>query len=937
MKRLIVGITGLCMCSGVFAAAPAAALREYANSVQAAPVQGDFGASVTPQKGEFQGERVGIQTGGNSNDECATNELLACNSAVLVDLSLATENLSDPIFLCQNGADTAGFGTVWYRFVAASPEAVVSTCNDQAGSPNDTLLQVFDGTCAALGTTLACADDNCGATTGFLSTILLTGLTINATYLIDLAAWDAGSVGVQELALDCNLAGGCCQGAGVCNNQTPSACVDLGGLWLGEDVACNLAFCVDPPTCPGGAINERIDDPSCGQPAPDPGNSGCNITGGAFTFLAGDGCNNSVTGDASSDARQSAAGRDTDWMFLVPNETTEYTACVTAQFFPQVQFWRLDPGIDPCASSSPQNAAVGNPGAAVCATQCLLGLNPYAIRVTIVDAAGNAQRMGVGCLDYCMTVTCDECVSGACCLPDNTCDDGTFAAGPYIGETVAQVNCEAQGGVYQGDGVTCAQVGACTAACCAFNGSCSLTSRASCLNSGGSWSEGLVCADVMPCAVCAGEDPNDFDGLEGNRESCVTLGADSVNDGCTTGATFQRFTQVICGQTMCAYGAFDGAFRDLDWYQLLVASVTEVNFKIENNLAGQLIFRVRYYPNQQPGGAGDPCLTTGALELLPAATGVLAAGQTTIFPMVLVPARYTLLAAYDFNTPGLPVSPCPSNYRMTIQCAAQPCTVTCTDTENEATCGDPTQTNLGCSATTPPGPMTALTLGAPMCGNGRLVRRDTPPPVTLLRDLDWYSFTNPSVGDVSLRLETAFNALFILQPLGGPGGCSDPSTFGFIIPQCCTGDDCKTPGQGPGITITVENLAAGNYAVLVAPNFSSYNPLFIGAGNVGAQENCPTPYRLLVSGADPCAGIVCGDSNLDGAVTVGDIGFFVAAVATGFGTEAPPTGWSGLVPGVQSMQQFICANDTNGDNGVTVGDIGLFVAVVTGAGSCLTP
>lgn len=77
----------------------------------------------------------------------------------------------------------------------------------------------------------------------------------------------------------------------------------------------------------------------------------------------------------------------------------------------------------------------------------------------------------------------------------------------------------------------------------------------------------------------------------------------------------------------------------------------------------------------------------------------------------------------------------------------------------------------------------------------------------------------------------------------------------------------------------------------------------------------------------PVCGL-CGDSNCDGVVSVGDIGYFVTAVAQG----APA--WSNLFPGGQPPCDFLCANDTNGNDSVTVADIGFFVAVITGSGAC---
>lgn len=83
----------------------------------------------------------------------------------------------------------------------------------------------------------------------------------------------------------------------------------------------------------------------------------------------------------------------------------------------------------------------------------------------------------------------------------------------------------------------------------------------------------------------------------------------------------------------------------------------------------------------------------------------------------------------------------------------------------------------------------------------------------------------------------------------------------------------------------------------------------------GIGTNCSQPGFCSLPSCGACA-----DSNCDGAVSVGDIGYFVAAMTTGQG------GWNSLFPGEQPPCDFVCANDANNDNNVTVSDIGQFVA-----------
>lgn len=930
MKKMIVGLTGLCLCSTAWAAGLAPALRDYAITADAGTVVND---TTSQRDGKIRGEgSLVVGVGAPSNDECAGRITIPCNSSVVADNTGATTNPGDPTFACQAGGGTQGQGSIWYVFTPTAAEARINTCVDIPGSGgDDSLLQAFTGACGSL-TVIGCADDSgCGATT-FQSDLLLPNLTIGQPVTIELAGWDASVIGSWNLEVDCNLSGACCNiTTAVCSQQNPGACFDGNGVFLGTDVPCGQVACAPIPTCPGGATIEN--EPACGQPSPDSFNAGCAAAVPSFTFLSGDGCGNVVCGTASADLRNGGTGgRDTDWYFFTPSETQNYTATAVAQFFAEVGFWELTPGLDPCALSIQRNLAFGAPGTNVEVSRCVLRDIPHAIRVTTVDANGAAQRIGIACANYRLTIACSDCTAGACCVGP-TCVAGSYPSGPYAGELVNQVNCEAQGGVYQGDGSTCTGV-VCTAPCCLPNGTCQAgTSRTTCVGQGGVWFEGATaCAEVEPCPVCIGEDPTNADGAFGTAEDCTILPNNFVNDGCTTDAAGTNFTPLACGQTVCGAAVFDNAFRDLDWFHLNVASLTEALITFDNSTEAFLIFLIRWYPEQVNLPA---CVTTGAIAVypesgtVPPGTNQINPRERRVQPMVFPAGRYTLMVAYDFRTLA-PAVLCPTdsgpNYRVGVACSTTACTVTrnCQANENEATCGDPTQANLGCG-TTPAGPRTTLAVGQKMCGDVRLVRT----AAGLTRDVDAYTVTIPTTGNYTFRLEAAFHALFFLTPLPTPADCSQPDVFGFLIFQC---GSIPYDVNYDGVEIEVTDLAAGTYEIIVTPDFIPYRTLFIGAvpGNPAAGEICPSPYELEVIGS-ACAGIVCADSNLSGTITVGDIGTFVTAVSQGFAA------WDAALPGAQTMQQFICANDTDGGGTVSVGDIGLFVASVTAGSSQCAP
>jgi hypothetical protein len=89
---------------------------------------------------------------------------------------------------------------------------------------------------------------------------------------------------------------------------------------------------------------------------------------------------------------------------------------------------------------------------------------------------------------YCGFWALIECakVTGACCLPDESCIEGTEA------------DCSAVSGVYQGHGTTCAQVNCAPTmgACCRPNGTCVYTTEADCASQSGTFHPQVACSGV---------------------------------------------------------------------------------------------------------------------------------------------------------------------------------------------------------------------------------------------------------------------------------------------------------------------------------------------------------------------------------------------------------------------------------------------------------
>ena len=78
-----------------------------------------------------------------SGDPCLPGSS-SCTGSTSAFNAFATTSPEDPLFCCATaGAESAGLGTLWYKFIAAHPSARIHTCSSGGWSGQDTILQVF--------------------------------------------------------------------------------------------------------------------------------------------------------------------------------------------------------------------------------------------------------------------------------------------------------------------------------------------------------------------------------------------------------------------------------------------------------------------------------------------------------------------------------------------------------------------------------------------------------------------------------------------------------------------------------------------------------------------------------------------------------------------------------------------------------------------------
>lgn len=139
-----------------------------------------------------------------ANDACENALQISCGVRLLVDNSLATADPTDPAYSCRSGGAGQGAGTLWFAFTAQATSAHIDTCNSIAPA-DDTILALYDGACPlTTGDEIACNEDAglppCGER---LSELCATGLTPGTTYYIQVSSFDAASLGVLSLQVDC--------------------------------------------------------------------------------------------------------------------------------------------------------------------------------------------------------------------------------------------------------------------------------------------------------------------------------------------------------------------------------------------------------------------------------------------------------------------------------------------------------------------------------------------------------------------------------------------------------------------------------------------------------------------------------------------------------------------------------------------------------------
>ncbi|MGP1347714.1 MAG: hypothetical protein ACTS3F_13740 [Phycisphaerales bacterium] len=297
--------------------------------------------------------------------------------------------------------------------------------------------------------------------------------------------------------------GACCLQDGSCQEGPEQACVNNGGTYQGDGTDCASVECPQPLSCgspEAGSCCESNGTPFCDDAAC------CDLICAADPFCC-----------------------DTAWDTACANQAIDQCEQCFA-----------------CGSSESGSCCESNGtpfcnDAACCETVC--ASDPFCCNNTwdSLCAEGAAELCGTLCG-----------VTGACCLGDGSCQEGTEQA------------CVNNGGTYQGDGTDCASV-ACPQACGTVNaGDC-------CVNNGTPFCNDAACCDVV-CAV----DPfccnNTWDQIcaDAALEGCFVCGAVAGCGVLETGDCCVDNDTPYCNDAACceAICAGDPFCCDTQWDQI---------------------------------------------------------------------------------------------------------------------------------------------------------------------------------------------------------------------------------------------------------------------------------------------------------------------------------------------------------------------------------
>ncbi len=754
---------------------------------------------------------------------------------------------------CVNDYDTACPFTgstskdAVYSYTPSSDQCVdVTLCN--GNTDYDTKVYVYAGSCA--GSAIACNDDSCSSPlfSDYVSSLSGVALTGGTTYYFVVDGY-----------------------AGACGNFV----LDI------NQVACPAPCGI----CPPGGIAEN--EPDCGLPD-DTVNGGCNSVPAVFGSIT---CGQTVCGTSAWDG----SSRDTDWYQVTFATQTEFTWSVQAEFAAVIGMVETSPlGNPDCATATALDpfAVTTNCGVGT-VTRCV----PPGTYWFFVAPDFNGPTFTCGA-DYTASLSCVDCVAPTCsgdtcataevipstpfsgtgdtCICGDDYDeicpfdasgspDKVYVYTPAVDECIDISMCSGSAydtkvyvyagscGTYQsGTAIACNDD-----ACTSPNFGSPYVSRLGGINLTGGQTYYIVvdgyagdCGnytlDIGPCCqtTCS-------PGATHENELNCGLPEDTVNGGCNSVPPV--FSPIACGESICGTGAFDGATRDTDWYQIIVPTSTRFTWTANSefpSLTGPVV--------TVPAGSGD-CATATAID--PALFGVPCT-QDSVVTECLPAGTYWFFMGATFDAPVA----CGAGYEVSLGC--EPCVIplgaccrptgACEDGIAEAACENWQGENTVCSGVSCPQPpgnddcADAITVAVPSVtfGSNELSNPETGLPATC--------GTSITGGGVWYKVVGNGNSITVDTCGAGTDYDSKISVFcpNCSAPACVGGNDDFCGNTGFQSSVTWCSAVGETYLILVHGFGGATGPFELTVTNGPA---CSNPASCVVApicggGGDCCVG-----------------------------------------------------------------------------------
>lgn len=545
------------------------------------------------------------------NQTCATASLIACNGGVVA----GDHHYGNPVppLPAEPQPETDcppvrdGVAPLWYRFVATATSARVSTC--ATAERRDTIVSVYGGTCGSL-VELAASDNACGVVQA-QADLTVHGLTIGATYFIQVSIFGATVLGLVDVEVICP---GLPQPA---NDDCGSAsALTIGGAPV---AGTTIGATCDP--------DAQLIAPCAISPSP--------------TAVTAPGVWFAVVGNGATLTVSLCSGSDPlfDSIINVFCGACDNLTCVAGDD-------------DFCGVGSSSQVSF-----------CSVAGARYRILVSgFGEATGNfaiaVSTDGVGCAPSPVCPTLGACCFGATCQ-ELTEADCLLQGGRFLGEHLgcppcpfppADANCD---GVVNGDDIDayfdCLFNGICPhpncPSLCTIDFNCDLSINFFDLEYAFQCFE-YQCGEL--CGHC-GEPECGLPPCPGTQGT--ELCGQHIDDGCDD-PSFQ-FGAIACGETVCGnYFAQDGEV-DSDWYEFTLTQATGVTWTVQAGSPARVrLLRVNNCAPQD---------ITIFSEFTSTTCGIIHAAA------YLTPGTYVAYIAPPVNT-GIPCTP----YIGTLSCTGPP-------------------------------------------------------------------------------------------------------------------------------------------------------------------------------------------------------------------------------------------------------------------------